>query len=103
VPEGRRIFGRLTVLENLEMGAYARPNRQEIAESLDRVFSPFPRLRERASQVAGTLSAYMALGIAQRRFVLQTGSITLAGWAADLQANDEVKRAYLGEEAEPLR
>jgi branched-chain amino acid transport system ATP-binding protein len=154
VPEGRRIFGRLTVLENLEMGAYARPNRREIAEGTDRVFSLFPRLRERATQVAGTLSggeqqmlaigralmahprlllmdepsmglapilveqifaavqdinrqgttillveqnAYMALSIARRGYVLQTGSIVLAGPAAELQANEQVKRAYLGE------
>ena len=154
VPEGRRIFGRLTVLENLEMGAYVRPNRREIAEGTDRAFSLFPRLRERASQVAGTLSggeqqmlaigralmahprvllmdepsmglapilveqifaavqdinrqgttillveqnAYMALSIARRGYVLQTGSIVLAGPAAELQANEQVKRAYLGE------
>ena len=154
VPEGRRIFGRLTVLENLEMGAYVRPNRREIAEGTDRAFSLFPRLRERATQVAGTLSggeqqmlaigralmahprvllmdepsmglapilveqifaavqdinrqgttillveqnAYMALSIARRGYVLQTGSIVLAGPAADLQANEQVKRAYLGE------
>ncbi len=154
VPEGRRIFGRLTVLENLEMGAYVRPNRREIAEGTDRAFALFPRLRERATQVAGTLSggeqqmlaigralmahprvllmdepsmglapilveqifaavqdinrqgttillveqnAYMALSIARRGYVLQTGSIVLAGPAADLQANEQVKRAYLGE------
>jgi branched-chain amino acid transport system ATP-binding protein len=154
VPEGRRIFGRLTVQENLEMGAYARPNRREIAEGTDRAFSLFPRLRERATQVAGTLSggeqqmlaigralmahprvllmdepsmglapilveqifaavqdinrqgttillveqnAYMALSIARRGYVLQTGSIVLAGPAAELQANEQVKRAYLGE------
>jgi branched-chain amino acid transport system ATP-binding protein len=153
-PEGRRIFGRLTVVENLEMGAYVRPDRREIAEGMDRAFSLFPRLRERASQVAGTLSggeqqmlaigralmahprvllmdepsmglapilveqifaavqdinrqgttillveqnAYMALSIARRGYVLQTGSIVLAGLAADLQANEQVKRAYLGE------
>jgi branched-chain amino acid transport system ATP-binding protein len=154
VPEGRRIFGRLTVLENLEMGAYVRSNRREIAEGTDRAFSLFPRLRERATQVAGTLSggeqqmlaigralmahprvllmdepsmglapilveqifaavqdinrqgttillveqnAYMALSIARRGYVLQTGSIVLAGPAAELQANEQVKRAYLGE------
>lgn len=154
VPEGRRIFGRLTVRENLEMGAYVRPNRREVAEGTDRAFSLFPRLRERATQVAGTLSggeqqmlaigralmahprlllmdepsmglapilveqifaavqdinrqgttillveqnAYMALSIARRGYVLQTGSIVLAGPAAELQANEQVKRAYLGE------
>jgi branched-chain amino acid transport system ATP-binding protein len=154
VPEGRRIFGRLTVTENLEMGAYTLTGPQEIQEGMDRTFVLFPRLKERRLQVAGTLSggeqqmlaigralmarprvllmdepsmglapilveqifgaiqdinrqgttillveqnAYMALTIASRGYVLQTGSIVLAGPAADLQANAEVKRAYLGE------
>ena len=56
VPEGRRVFGRLTVMENLEMGAFSRSDRDGIAASLERVFTLFPRLRERRSQVAGTLS-----------------------------------------------
>ncbi|OGO21409.1 MAG: ABC transporter ATP-binding protein, partial [Chloroflexi bacterium RBG_16_51_16] len=56
VPEGRRIFGRLTVSENLDMGAYTRQKNQEIEESRDRVFKLFPRLKERKEQVAGTLS-----------------------------------------------
>ena len=154
VPEGRRIFGRLTVLENLEMGAFRRTDSAEIREGLDRTFSLFPRLKERITQVAGTLSggeqqmlaigralmarprvllmdepsmglapilveqifeaivdinrqgttillveqnAFMALNIANRGYVLQTGSIVLQGGAAELQANEEVKRAYLGE------
>ncbi len=154
VPEGRRIFGRLTVLENLEMGAFRRTDAGEIREGLDRTFSLFPRLKERMTQVAGTLSggeqqmlaigralmarprvllmdepsmglapilveqifeaivdinrqgttillveqnAFMALNIADRGYVLQTGSIVLQGGAAELQANEEVKRAYLGE------
>ncbi len=154
VPEGRRIFGRLTVQENLEMGAFTRTDPKEIQDGLDRSFTLFPRLKERRTQVAGTLSggeqqmlaigralmarprvllmdepsmglapilveqifeaiqdinrqgttillveqnAYMALTIAHRGYVLQTGSIVLAGPAADLQANDEVKKAYLGE------
>ncbi|HEX9244652.1 MAG TPA: ABC transporter ATP-binding protein [bacterium] len=153
VPEGRRIFGRLTVVENLEMGAYTLAARKEIEEGMDRSFALFPRLKERRMQIAGTLSggeqqmlaigralmarprvllmdepsmglapilveqifdaiqdinrqgtsillveqnAYMALTIAHRGYVLQTGSIVLAGPAADLQANAEVKRAYLG-------
>ncbi len=152
-PEGRRIFARLTVEENLAMGAYARTDPQGIREDLDRVFTLFPRLKERISQVAGTLSggeqqmlaigralmarprillldepsmglapvlveqifetvksinaqgttillveqnAYMALTIANRGYVLQTGEITLSGKAAELQANEEVRRAYLG-------
>ena len=56
VPEGRRIFARLTVTENLEMGAYSRNNKRDIADDLEHVFSLFPRLKERHSQVAGTLS-----------------------------------------------
>src|SRR5574339_1240122 len=56
VPEGRRIFARLTVAENVDMGAYSRNNKKEISNDLERVYSLFPRLRERRSQVAGTLS-----------------------------------------------
>jgi branched-chain amino acid transport system ATP-binding protein len=154
VPEGRRVFGRLTVLENLEMGAFTRTDRRDIEDGLERTFALFPRLKERRTQVAGTLSggeqqmlaigralmarprlllmdepsmglapilveqifeaiqdinrqgttillveqnAYMALNIAHRGYVLQTGNIVLSGPASELQANAEVKRAYLGE------
>ncbi|MBI2526281.1 MAG: ABC transporter ATP-binding protein [Candidatus Rokubacteria bacterium] len=153
VPEGRRIFNRLTVLENLQMGAYTRSDGRE-AEDMERVFDIFPRLKERRSQVAGTLSggeqqmlaigralmarprlllldepsmglapvlveqifetvqainqqgvtillveqnAAMALSIAGRGYVLETGEIALAGPAAELAGNPEVRRAYLGE------
>ena len=153
VPEGRRIFNRLTVVENLEMGAYTRSDRG-IASDLERVFSVFPRLKERRTQVAGTLSggeqqmlaigralmarprlllldepsmglapvlveqifetvqtinrqgvtillveqnAAMALSIAGRGYVLETGHIALEGTAAELADNPEVRRAYLGE------
>jgi branched-chain amino acid transport system ATP-binding protein len=153
VPEGRRIFGRLTVLENLEMGAFSRGDRAGIAQDIDWVFTLFPRLKERVGQVAGTLSggeqqmlaigrglmarpkvllldepsmglapvlveqifdtireinasgttillveqnAYMALAVAHRGYVLQTGEVMLAGSAASLQENQEVRRAYLG-------
>ena len=153
VPEGRRIFNRLTVFENLEMGAYARTD-AGIDQDLERVFALFPRLRERRAQVAGTLSggeqqmlaigralmaaprillldepsmglapilveqifeaiqginrqgttmllveqnAAMALSIAHRGYVLETGTIALSGTAADLLEDPEVRRAYLGE------
>jgi len=152
-PEGRKIFNRLTVTENLEMGAYLRSD-AAIAEDMERVFSLFPRLKERRNQVAGTLSggeqqmlaigralmprprillmdepsmglapilveqifktvedinrqgttillveqnAAMALSIAGRGYVLETGRIALEGSAAELAGNPEVRRAYLGE------
>jgi branched-chain amino acid transport system ATP-binding protein len=155
VPEGRRIFARLTVAENLDMGAYSRNNKQEIAQDLERVFSLFPRLRERRSQLAGTLSggeqqmlatgralmarprlllmdepsmglapvlvelifdtikrineegttvllveqnALMALSIADRAYVLQTGEIVLHDVAEKLQTNEMIQKAYLGME-----
>jgi branched-chain amino acid transport system ATP-binding protein len=153
VPEGRRIFNRLTVRENLTMGAYLRHD-GGVAGDLDRVFDLFPRLKERISQVAGTLSggeqqmlaigralmanprlllldepsmglapvlveqifatidsinrqgttillveqnAAMALSIAHRGYVLETGVIVLTGSAAELAGNADVRRAYLGE------
>ena len=153
VPEGRRIFNRLTVRENLMMGAYLRSD-AGVGTDLERVFGLFPRLAERLSQVAGTLSggeqqmlaigralmanprlllldepsmglapvlvqqifdtisdinrqgmtillveqnAAMALSIAHRGYVLETGSIALTGTAAELSENADVRRAYLGE------
>jgi branched-chain amino acid transport system ATP-binding protein len=153
-PEGRRIFSRMTVKENLEMGAYARTDKANIASDFERVFSLFPRLRERVGQKGGTLSggeqqmlaigralmarpklilldepsmglapvlvelvfrtiqeinqqgttvllveqnAHMALSIAHRGYVLQTGRIVLAHTAAALAANEMVRKAYLGE------
>ena len=153
VPEGRRIFNRLTVRENLMMGAYLRGD-SGIGADLERVFGLFPRLSERIAQVAGTLScgeqqmlaigralmasprlllldepsmglapvlveqifdtitdinrqgmtillveqnAAMALSIAHRGYVLETGSIALTGTAAELSDNADVRRAYLGE------
>jgi len=152
-PEGRRIFPRMTVAENLEMGAFSRKD-GETAGDLDRVFTLFPRLKERTTQVAGTLSggeqqmlaigrslmsrpqvllldepsmglapilvetifsvvgeinragttillveqnALMALSIASRGYVLQTGQIVLEDSAAALQKNDMVRALYLGE------
>ena len=153
VPEGRRIFNRLTVRENLMMGAFLRSD-GGIDADLQRVFALFPRLQERIAQVAGTLSggeqqmlaigralmarprlllldepsmglapvlveqifetigevnrqgttillveqnASMALSIAHRGYVLETGSIVLTGTATALSENAEVRRAYLGE------
>jgi len=152
-PEGRRIFGRMTVLENLQMGAYTRSDKGEIAADFDRVFGLFPRLRERSGQAGGTLSggeqqmlaiaralmgrpklllldepsiglapnlveqifaiiqdinsqgttillveqnAQMALQVASRGYILQTGKIVLADTSAALVANEQVKKAYLG-------
>ncbi|MBV8650219.1 MAG: ABC transporter ATP-binding protein [Alphaproteobacteria bacterium] len=156
VPEGRRIFGRMTVWENLMIGAHVRrgETRAEIDRDIERVYGLFPRLRERVTQIAGTLSggeqqmlaigralmarprlllldepsmglspafvdqvfdiiqeinrqgttillveqnATMALSIAQRGYVLQTGRIVAAGAHADLVGADDVRRAYLGD------
>lgn len=155
VPEGRGVFARLTVTENLEMGAYSRKDSQEINRNMERVFNLFPRLKERRTQVAGTLSggeqqmlatgralmaspsillmdepsmglapvlvelifdiiqqinkegttvllveqnALMALGIASRGYVLQTGQIVLNDSAAALKSDPTVQKAYLGME-----
>jgi branched-chain amino acid transport system ATP-binding protein len=152
-PEGRRVFGRLSVVENLEMGAYARTDKNGVQGDMERVFILFPRLKERARQVAGTLSggeqqmlaigralmasprlllldepsmglapilveaifdtirqinvqgttillveqnALMALSVAQRGYVLETGEIVLHDSAAALQENEMVRKAYLG-------
>jgi len=152
-PEGRRIFPRLTVKENLEMGAFQRPKGADLHADFDRVYSLFPRLKERISQNGGTLSggeqqmlaigralmakpklllldepsmglapilveqifeivqdinasgttvllveqnALMALGIAKRGYILQTGEIVLHDAAEQLKTNPEVQKAYLG-------
>jgi branched-chain amino acid transport system ATP-binding protein len=153
VPEGRKIFAPLTVRENLEMGAYTRDDKAEIQASMNAVFDHFPRLRERISQLGGTLSggeqqmlatgrglmsrpslllmdepsmglspilveeifkiikeinetgtsillveqnALMALSIANRAYVLETGRIVLSGDAKKVAENPQVKAAYLG-------
>ena len=155
VPEGRGVFAKLTVQENLEMGAYSRGDKESIASDFERVFTLFPRLKERRKQVAGTLSggeqqmlatgramlasprllmldepsmglapvlvdavfeaiqeinkegttillveqnALMALSIADRGYVLQTGQIVLHDEAAALKENEMVQKAYLGVE-----
>ncbi|MBN1135135.1 MAG: ABC transporter ATP-binding protein [Anaerolineae bacterium] len=154
-PEGRRVFGRLNVTENLEMGAYSRTDKESIKQDMDKVFTLFPRLKERAKQLAGTLSggeqqmlaigralmpnprlllldepsmglapilveaifdtirqinalgttvllveqnALIALSVASRGYVLETGTIVLQDTAAALQQNEMVRKAYLGEE-----
>lgn len=153
VPEARRIFPRMTVLENLEMGAFIRSNRAEIKQDIDHVCQIFPRIKERLKQIAGTMSggeqqmlamgralmsrprmmcmdepsmglspilvetvfntvlrirdegvtiflveqnASMALSLANRGYVLQTGRIVLSDTAANLLTNDLVRQAYLG-------
>jgi branched-chain amino acid transport system ATP-binding protein len=152
-PEGRRLFPRMSVTENLEMGAYQRSDRAGIKESIDRVFELFPRLAERKNQKAGTMSggeqqmcaigralmakpkllmldepsmglapifvekifeiiqeisqqgttillveqnALMALDVASRGYVMETGSIALADDAKSLRENEKVKQTYLG-------
>ena len=153
VPEGRRIFTRLSVQENLEMGAFTRTDRDGIKQDLERVFNLFPRLSERRSQVGGTLSggeqqmlataralmssprlllldepsmglapmlvesifetvqeinregttillveqnAQMALQVAHRGYVLETGEVALSDSAANLRQNEMVQKVYLG-------
>jgi branched-chain amino acid transport system ATP-binding protein len=154
VLEARRLFPRMTVFENLEMGAYTQPRGVQFDEDLERVYSLFPRVKERATQLAGTLSggeqqmvaigralmarprllcmdepsmglsplfvelvfdtivainkqgtsifmveqnANMALSIAHRAYVLQTGQVVLSGTAAELRENPNIREAYLGE------
>ena len=154
VPEGRRVFSQMSVLQNLKMGAYTRSDKDEIEETLSRVYKRFPRLEERRNQPAGTLSggeqqmlamgralmshpkiilmdepsmglspilvneifdiiksvnesgttvllveqnAKKALNIADRAYVLETGTIAMSGRAQDLMNDDAVKKAYLGE------
>ena len=153
VPEGRRVFAQMSVIENLELGAYYRKDRNGIEADMKNVFELFPRLEERKNQLAGTLSggeqqmlamgralmakpkimlmdepsmglspllvreifriiedinqqgttvllveqnAKMALGIADRAYVLETGKITLEGTGAELAASEQVRKAYLG-------
>jgi branched-chain amino acid transport system ATP-binding protein len=153
-PEGRKLFPRMSVTENLEMGAFQRKDRSGLAEDMDRVFTLFPRLAERRKQKAGTMSggeqqmcaigralmarpkllmldepslglapifvqrifetiveinrqgtaillveqnALMALDVANRGYVLETGHVALEGPAKDLKTNEQVRKTYLGE------
>ena len=77
VPEGRGVFARLTVLENLEMGAFSRNSKEEVTRNLDRVFTLFPRLKERRSQVAGTLSGGEQQMLATGRGLMSNPTILL--------------------------
>ena len=154
VPEGRRVFAQLSVLQNLKLGAYTRNDKNELEETLKKIYARFPRLEERKNQPAGTLSggeqqmlamgralmshpklivmdepsmglspifvneifdiiqsinkdgttvllveqnAKKALSIANRAYVLETGTIVLSGDADELMNNDSVKKAYLSE------
>lgn len=153
VPEGRRVFATMTVMENLEMGAYLRKDKKGMEEDMENVFTRFPRLKERRKQLAGTLSggeqqmlaigralmarpqlmlmdepsmglapllvkeifsiikdinergttillveqnANMALSIADKAYVIETGEIVLQGSAQEFMNSPEVKKAYLG-------
>ena len=153
VPEGRRMFNRMSVTENLEMGAFSKNDKTRITENMERVFALFPRLKERRKQLSGTLSggeqqmlatgralmsdpkillmdepsmglapvlvdsifetivelnkagttillveqnARMALQVANRGYVLQTGEIVLSGTAEQLRSDQSVQKAYLG-------
>ena len=153
-PEGRQIFPRMTVMENLELGAYTRKDTKNLSVEYDRIFDYFPVLAQRRSQMGGTLSggeqqmlaigralmskpklllldepslglapllvekifeiiqninregmtvllieqnAWQALNIANRGYVMETGSVAVTGAASELLHNDHVRRAYLGE------
>ena len=153
VPEGRHVFANMTVMENLELGAYLRNDKDGIVKDLEGVFQKFPRLLERKNQISGTLSggeqqmlamgralmsrpklllldepsmglapllvkeifniikeinesgttillveqnANMALSIADKAYVLETGRITLSGTAKELASSEAVRKAYLG-------
>jgi branched-chain amino acid transport system ATP-binding protein len=154
VPEGRKLFGHMTVLENLEMGAYLRQNARKVKQDIQRMYELFPRLEERKTQKAGLLSggeqqmcaiarglmarprlllldepslglapllvqqifdiineinesgttvflveqnAHMALGVANRGYVIATGEIMLSGTGSALLEDEEVRKTYLGE------
>lgn len=154
VPEGRRVFAQLSVLQNLRMGAYTRKDKQELEQTIEKIYKRFPRLEERKTQLAGTLSggeqqmlamgralmshprlivmdepsmglspiyvneifdiikeisaegttvllveqnAKKALSIANKAYVLETGTIVLKGDAKELMNDDSVKKAYLSE------
>ena len=139
VPEGRQLFTEMTVLENLELGAFNKETKAHFAENLEKCYNWFPKLRERAKQAAGTLSGgeqqmvavarlghfpnivddilevaktmvkndgisvllveqdiTKALAAADRGYVIENGRVALEGTAAELSANEHVKKAYLG-------
>ena len=98
VPEGRHVFLHMTVDENLDMGAYTQPA-STIAANKEKVFTLFPRLKERRKQLAGTMSGgeqQMLLSVADRAYVLETGRVVMDGTGAELLTNERVRNAYLG-------
>ena len=106
VPEGRRVFPGLTVLENLKMGAYTRSNKTEIAEPsmglspiyVDEIFKIIQSISDAGTTVLLVeQNAKKALAIADRAYVLETGNVVLSGDAKDLLNDDSIKKAYLGE------
>src|SRR4030042_2451568 len=97
VPEGRRIFGRLTVKENLEMGAFTITDHSLIESNLERVFNLFPRLRARQKQVGSTLSGGEQQMLATGRALMASPSVLLRDNAENLRRNEMVRKAYLGE------
>ena len=92
VPEGRQIFSRLTVRENLEMGAFTRTDKREIAESMERVFASFPRLKERIDQQGGTLSGGEQQMLAMGRGLMSQARAPAAGRALDGPGPDPGRR-----------
>ena len=116
IPEGRHVFTRMSVEENLEMGAFSLKDQSSLKKDLDMVYGLFPRLKERRNQKAGTLSGgeqqMLAMGralmshpktilmdepsMADRAYVLETGRITMEGDAKELLNNEQVRKAYLG-------
>ena len=105
VPEGRRIFQNLTVLDNLKLGAFTRKDKENIPKDIQDIYERFPRLAERKNHIrkSGTTvllveqNAKKDLAISDRAYVLETGKIVLSGKASDLINDESVKKAYLGE------
>eukprot|EP01133_Synstelium_polycarpum_P015798 gene15798-18774_t len=93
VPEGRGVFTRMSIRENLMMGAYTRTDKAGVEDDIAKWFDVFPRLKERAAQ----MNARLALQAAHRGYVMDSGLVTMGGNAADMLDDPRVKAAYLGE------